>query len=284
MVDLHTHSTASDGTFTPTELAFLAKEAGLTAWALTDHDTMSGIEEAKKAADLLGIEFINGVELSIRWSPGEFHLLGLGVSPDSSGLRNLLHKMKKGRINRSRQMAEKLNKAGISIDFDRLMAVTKHSSIGRPHFARYLVQEKQVKTIQEAFDKYFAKGRPFFIEKECIDFDEAIHAIKDAKGVPVLAHPMSLYLSWAKLPTVIQDLKERGLMGLEAWHPSARYAECARLDKLAKKFGLIITAGSDFHGTNRSDRFLGKTVKDMPIVESFYTENLLPAIRQAHNQ
>ena len=182
------------------------------------------------------------------------------------------------RLERNRKMIEKFNEAGIIIDEEKLVHIAGEAVIGRPHFAKYLVQEKKAKSIQDAFLKYLAKGRPFYIEKECLPLTESIEAIKAACGVPVLAHPMSLYLSWGKLPETIAQFKKDGLVGLEAWHSGARYGECVRLQALAKDLGLIVTAGSDFHGANRKDVHLGRTAADLPIEDRFFTDNLLPAL------
>ena len=278
MIDLHTHSTASDGTFTPAELAVEAHRAGLSLFALTDHDTVAGVAEALQAGSTLGIRVLPGIEISVEWQPGELHLLGLGIDITNKTLCDLMQYAQEKRHQRNRKIIEKFDKAGIVIDEEKLAQVAGGAVIGRPHFAKYLVQEKKAKSIQDAFLKYLAKGRPFYIEKECLPLTEAIEAIKAARGVPVLAHPMSLYLSWGKLPETIAQFKEQGLVGLEAWHSGARYGECIRLQALAEELNLIVTAGSDFHGANRKDVHLGKTANNLPIGDRFFTDNLLPAL------
>lgn len=278
MIDLHTHSTASDGSFLPAELAAEAHKAGISLFALTDHDTVAGVEEAQQAGEKLGIRVLPGIEISVEWQPGELHLLGLGIDIENRTLRKLMRYAQEKRLERNHKIIEKFNEAGIVIDEEKLAHVAGGSVIGRPHFAKYLVQEKKAKSIQDAFLKYLAKGRPFYIEKECLSLMEAIEAIKAARGVPVLAHPMSLYLSWGKLPETIAQFKEAGLVGIEAWHSGARYGECVRLQALAEELGLIVTAGSDFHGANRKDVYLGRTAANLPIKDHFFTENLLPAL------
>ena len=282
MVDLHTHSTASDGTLSPTELAEAAHKAGLSLFALTDHDTVAGVEEAQRAGTALGIRVLPGIEISIEWQPGELHLLGLGLDPENTALCSLMHYAQEKRIERNRKIIKKFSEAGIFIDEKKLNAIAGGRVIGRPHFAQYLVQEKKAKSIQDAFLTYLAKGRPFYIEKECLALPEAIEAIKAARGVPVLAHPMSLYLSWGKLPETIARFKEEGLVGIEAWHSGARYGECLRLEALAEELGLLVTAGSDFHGENRKDVHLGRTTNNIPIEDRFFTDNLLPALAAVH--
>ena len=278
MVDLHTHSTASDGTYSPTELVKKAHETGISVLALTDHDTVAGLAEACEAGKRYGVHIIPGIEISIAWQPGEFHLLGLGLTPDHPMLQAMVEDVRRKRKERNAKIIEQFNQAGIVIDPEKLAAIAGNGVIGRPHFAQYLVAEKKAKNIPDAFQKYLAKGRPFYKEKECVPFEQAIAVIKAAQGVPVIAHPMSLYLSWSKLPDAIARFQAQGLVGLEAWHPTARYNDCKRLHALAEKLGLIITAGSDFHGENRKDRYLGKTVRNIPIDDSFYTEQLVPAL------
>lgn len=278
MVDLHTHSTASDGTLSPAELAAEAHKTGLSLFAITDHDTVAGVAEAQQAGTAIGIRVLPGIEISVEWQPGELHLLGLGIDIENKTLCSLMQYAQEKRLERNRKMIEKFNEAGIIIDEEKLVHIAGGAVIGRPHFAKYLVQEKKAKSIQDAFLKYLAKGRPFYIEKECLPLTESIEAIKAACGVPVLAHPMSLYLSWGKLPETIAQFKEQGLVGIEAWHSGARYSECVRLQALAKDLGLIVTAGSDFHGANRKDVHLGRTAADLPIEDRFFTDNLLPAL------
>lgn len=278
MVDLHTHSTASDGTLTPQELVAEAHRVGISVLALTDHDTVAGVKEAQQAAVSYGIRIIPGIEISVEWQPGELHLLGLGVDAESSALAGLMRYTQEKRLERNRRIIEQFSKEGIVIDTEQLAHIAGGTVIGRPHFAQYLVRIGKVKSIQEAFQKFLAKERPFYIEKECLPLTEAIKAVKTANGIPVLAHPMSLYLSWAKLPGAIEQFKEQGLMGIEAWHSGARYGECVRLQSLAQQLNLIVTAGSDFHGANRKDVHLGRTANNIAIEDRFYTENLLPAL------
>ena len=274
MIDLHTHSTISDGTYSPTQLIDKAVDLGLKVIALTDHDTLGGIKEARETARNR-IIFIPGVEISIEWNKGDCHLLGLGVKEDSYCLNSLLCTLQNAREERGYLIAKKLKEAGFDIDYDEIAKLTT-GTVGRPHFASYMCKKKIVKSVQEAFDKYFAIGRPFYVAKKNADLKEAIFAIKDAKGIPVLAHPMSLYRSWKYLPSIIRSFKDLGLMGLEAWHPGARYGDCKRLEELAKEEGLVVTASSDFHGERRKDRYLGRTCNNM-IIEDIYFDNLVNA-------
>ena len=260
MIDLHVHTTASDGQYTPSEIIEMASEKNISTIAITDHDTVAGLEEGAKAAKKHGITFVPGVELNISYPTGEFHLLGLGFKQISPSLTEILDNLVKNRELRNAQIIEKMREAGVDITLDEIQADFPDTVIGRPHFTAELVKKKLVKTRQQAFDRFLAKGRPWYVARVGSNLDEAIIAIKESGGVPVIAHPMSLYLSWGKLPDALQNFYERGVMGLEAFHPGARVTECLRLEELAQKIGYFITAGSDFHGEKiRADRKLGHT-------------------------
>jgi len=289
VIDLHTHSTASDGRLTPTELIQEAARRGLTALALTDHDTISGLDEAKAASIEAGIRFIPGIELQISWneeSGGEFHLLGLGVTRPSASFTTALQGLAHNREERNLEIVAIMNKAGIEVSYDDIKAcvgavasdLTPCSySIGRPHFAEFLVRRNIVKNHEQAFLRYLGKGRPFYMPKAGLDFAQAVAIIKESGGLAVLAHPMSLYVAWGRLPALIESLKDQGLDGLEAWHPTATTSSCKRLEDLARSLNMVITAGSDFHGEQRPDRKLGITADKRKIDESY-----LQAIKILH--
>ena len=260
MIDLHVHTTASDGQYTPSQIIQMASEKNISTIAITDHDTVAGLEEGANAAKEHNITFVPGTELNINFPTGEFHLLGLGFKKIAPSLEELLATLVKNREIRNVQIIEKMREAGVDITLDEMYADFPDTVLGRPHFAAELVKKKVVKTRQQAFDRYLAKGRPWYVARVGSNLDEAIIAIKESGGVPVIAHPMSLYLSWGKLPDALQNFYERGVMGLEAFHPGARVTECLRLEELAQKIGFFVTAGSDFHGEKiRADRKLGHT-------------------------
>ena len=260
MIDLHVHTTASDGQYTPTQIIEKASDKNIGVIAVTDHDTVAGIQEGAAAAKEHGITFVPGVELNISYPTGEFHLLGLGFKHISPSLTEILDNLVKNRELRNVQIIEKMREAGVDITLDEMRTDFPDTVLGRPHFAAELVKKKVVKTRQQAFDRFLAKGRPWYVARVGSNLDEAIVAIKESGGVPVIAHPMSLYLSWGKLPDALQNFYERGVMGLEAFHPGARVTECLRLEELAQKIGYFVTAGSDFHGEKiRGDRKLGYT-------------------------
>jgi predicted metal-dependent phosphoesterase TrpH len=257
--------------YSPSELIRLAKEKNITVLALTDHDTVSGLDEAETEASKSGIKFIRGIELNIEWPTGEFHLLGLGLKEISKDLEKVITMLQENRNKRNNSIIEKMRSDGIDCDFSDIQKLALGKVIGRPHFAEYLVNIKKVKNRQLAFDKYLARGRPYYEPHHGANLDEAVVAIKSSGGVPVLAHPLSLYVSWGKIEPVLSDIHERGVEGLEAYHPGARLVECQRLEKLAEKLGFFVTAGSDFHGEKvRADRKLGITAGGKKIEEKFY--------------
>lgn len=275
MIDLHVHTTASDGQFSPSQIIQMAVDKGLSRIAITDHDTAAGLEEAKAAAQELKINFVAGTELNISFPTGEFHLLGLGFTHISPSLNEIFEDLVKSRQKRNENIISKMQKDGVQISLEEVQKDYPDTILGRPHFAAELVKKKVVKNRQMAFDKYLAKGRPWYVDRVGANLDQAIVAIKESGGLPVVAHPMSLYLSWGKLPETLQNFYERGVAGIEAYHPGARMTECLRLEELARKIGLFVTAGSDFHGPKvRADRKLGHTCNDKPIENRFWDEEL----------
>lgn len=280
MIDLHVHTTASDGQYSPSQIIQMAAEKTFKAIAITDHDTIAGIPEAKIAAEKYNITLVPGTELNINTKRGEFHLLGLGLQKESPSLKKILEELQGNRLLRNQEIISKMQNAGIDISLEEIQNHFPNTEIGRPHLAKMLVLKKIVKNNQQAFDKYLGQGRPFFVQRVGANLDEAIIAIRESGGLPVLAHPMSLYISWGKLPDILQDYFERGIAGLEAYHPGAKMGDCIRLEELGKKIGYFITAASDFHGEKiRADRKLGHTVGNKKIDDRFYFEELLPALK-----
>ncbi|MDR2701477.1 MAG: PHP domain-containing protein [Spirochaetaceae bacterium] len=281
MIDLHTHSSASDGDLSPSMLMEKAARLGLKALALTDHDTIAGLEEAKTAAGELNIRFIPGVELEIEPEfhipaiNGEFHLLGLGISGFSAEFLEALTFLAGARDRRNLEMVKRMNAAGIETEYDEIKAFAggpegfKDGMVGRPHFGAFLISRKIVKNQEQAFRQWLGKGRPFYVHREGLEFKKAVRLIHQAGGKAVLAHPMSLYVSWGRLPALMASLQRNGLDGLEAWHPTATVAACKRLEELGRNLGLWVTAGSDYHGSARPERKLGYTAGDRKIADDF---------------
>ncbi len=279
MIDLHTHSTASDGSLSPADLVARAREKGVTVLALTDHDTTAGLAEAAHAAKAQGITLVPGIELNITWPAGEFHLLGLGLTHTHPRLQHIIKDLVEQRKSRNKNIIRKLQQDGFDIDEDRLQKAFPQATLGRPHIAAQLVKTGACKTVQQAFDRYLGKGRPYYTHREGADLQESIQAIQDSGGVPVLAHPLSLYISWGRLEPVLAELREMGVAGLEAYHSGARRTEGIRLEEIGRRQGFFITGGSDFHGENvRKDRRLGYGAGGEKLPQRLWTEELLPRL------
>ncbi len=275
MIDLHVHTTASDGQYTSAQIIQKAAEKNIKVIAITDHDTTAGLAEAHEAGRQLGVTVVGGIEINISFPTGEFHLLGLGLKEPSTSLNVIVENVIKNRSERNLEMIQKMQSDGVNITLEELQTDFPNTVLGRPHFAAELVKHKIVKTRQQAFDQYLARGRKWYVPRICTNLDEAIVAIRESGGVPVVAHPMSLYLSWGRLPDFLSDCYERGVMGIEAFHPGARVTECLRLEELGRKIGFIITAGSDFHGEKiRADRKLGHTCGGKKIDDKYYFDEL----------
>ena len=279
MIDLHVHTTASDGQYTPAQIIQKAADKNIKVIAITDHDTTAGLEEAKRAGAELGVTVVPGIEINITFPTGEFHLLGLGLKAPSKSLNIIVENVIKNRFERNSMIIQKMNENGVGITLEELEADFPGTVLGRPHFAAELVKHGVVKTRQQAFDQYLARGRKWYVPRVCTNLDEAIVAIRESGGVPVIAHPMSLYMSWGRLPEFLTDCYEKGVVGIEAFHPGARVTECLRLEELGRKIGFVITAGSDFHGEKiRSDRRLGHTCGGKKIEDKYYFEELLKVL------
>lgn len=283
MIDLHTHTTASDGQYTPEELVYKAAEKNISVLAITDHDTISGLEEGAEACRKTGITFVPGIEINIQRPNCEFHLLGLGLNLNgiSESLDKLLKGLIESRHERNEFIVSKMRSSGIKTTVEEIQAEFPDQVLGRPHFASWLTNHNYVKNRQAAFDKFLARDRPWYVERTGADLDEAVKAIYESGGVPVIAHPLSLYLSWSKIEPVLADFFERGVKGMECFHPGARVTECLRLQEIARKLGFFVTAGSDFHGEKvRSDRRPGHTCGGKIIEDKYYYEELKPFLEK----
>jgi 3',5'-nucleoside bisphosphate phosphatase len=268
MIDLHTHSTASDGACEPERLIELAQGLGLTALALTDHDTLAGVPRARASAERAGIRFITGVEIEIESEAGEFHLLGLALEGDRRALEEALSRVQAARRDRNARMVEKLQKGGIPITLEELSALAGGEIISRAHFARLLVRKKVVSSIDTAFKRMLGKGMPFYEPRACLPLCEATALIREAGGLAVIAHPISLGLHRPALRAHVLSCRDQGVAGLEAWHPNQPVKECRRLERMAHGLGMIVTGGSDFHGEHMPQRRLGYTAGGREIPDS----------------
>ena len=258
-IDLHVHTTASDGTMSPTEVVRYAKEKGLQTIAITDHDTIEGIAEGLQEGRKLGLEVIPGVELSVDFAKGTMHLLGYYIDHTSAELLEKLTIVQQARAERNLKIVEKLQGLGIDIDLSEVKEAPEHGQIGRPHFAYTMVQKGYVQNIQDAFDRYLRKGGPAYVEKFKFSPEEAMSVIHKAGGITVLAHPFTTnQLQLQDLELVIVDLKEKGLDGIETYYPEHSEGQTRLYRHLAEKYGLVITGGSDFHGLNKDKEDLGE--------------------------
>lgn len=283
MIDLHTHSTASDGSLSPSELVNYAHSKGIQVLALTDHDCVDGILEAQEEAKKIGLTFIPGIEISVDWPTGEFHLLGLGLKNQSSELKKIIDFVEQERVNRNVLMAQKLQECGINITYEELVEHFHTENLGRPHFAELMVQKGYIKQRQQAFDLYFAKDRKCYVDRKGAPLEESVKAIKKSGGIPVQAHPMSMYVSWGKMENTMIEIQSAGVQGLEAYHPGVRLSEALRLEELARKLDMIVTAGSDFHGEKvRADRKIGYSAGKKKIEDRFFFEELKPKLDKLH--
>jgi predicted metal-dependent phosphoesterase TrpH len=263
------------------------KKKGISVLALTDHDTLGGLKEAQSEADAIGLRFIPGIEINIDWKRGpgvcglgrggEMHLLGLGIKTPSPAFLEGIAELSRRREERNLIILDNMNALGIEASLDDILAEAALSanhagvgnpSIGRPHFANFLVKKRIVRNRDQAFARYLKQGKPLYAPKAGLPFGQAAAIIRESGGIPVLAHPMSLYVAWGCLPDLIKALKSQGLMGIEAWHPIAKAKDCRRLEELGKSLGLYITEGSDFHGANRLGRSLGVSNKQRQISDA----------------
>jgi len=281
IIDLHMHSTCSDGTFTPTELVREAKASGLTHMALTDHDTVGGVAEAREEALRQGIAFLSGLEISAECQPGTLHILGYGVDETSPPLLERLTAVQRWRDERNPKIVEKLGQLGVALTLPEVEAASGGGLVGRPHFAKVLVDKGYVATRQEAFDRYLAKGRPAYVDKARLSPEESIALIRAAGGVAVLAHPLQLQTpDEATLDAILRALVEAGLQGLECHYRNHTPEDTRRFLALAKRYGLLVTGGSDFHGTNRPGIRLGVGEGELKVPGECW-ESLTNALRRS---
>ncbi len=256
-VDLHAHSTASDGELSPRDLVALALERELDVIALTDHDSIAGIDAARDAARGTRLEVIPGVELSADVESAEVHVLGYFVDWRDAHFLAMLAKFRDGRVGRAEKMVEKLTQLGAPITFERVQELAGDGSIGRPHVAQALLEAGHIATMSEAFEKYLGRNAPAYVERFKITPEDAVALILKAGGVPVLAHPR-------QVPHYVEPLAKAGLLGLEVYYAMYPAELRAKHLQMARQFGLIATGGSDFHGLQRMAHMSGLGDVDVP--------------------
>jgi len=275
-IDLHLHTTHSDGSLSPGEVLHLAHKAGVTALAVTDHDIVSGIPEAIETGAELGIEVIPGVEISSRVGNSELHILGYFLQWQDPELNQRLATLRASRHRRNPQIVERLRALGLDVTYEEVRALAGTDSVGRPHIARILMDKKYVTSAKDAFDRYLADGRPAYVARELPKPEEAIAWIKAAGGVAVLAHPTWAKVSGEGLNALVTTLKAEGLGGIEVHYSTHTKRQTREYLDLAKRLNLLITGGSDFHGITKPDIEVGTGRGGLKV-----SEKLLEPLKQA---
>ena len=263
-IDLHTHTTASDGIYSPRRLIDLARNSGLVAMAITDHDTVDGLPEAMDYAASVGFRLFPGVEFSIEYDTGSFHLIGLNLDYTHERLRTTVKTLSEHRSTRAYRIIDDLKKHGIDIPIEEVLAEAGGGAMGRPHVARVMVNHGIAPTLRDIFQNYLVIGKPGYVKKVRIEFEEAVTLIRESGGIPVIAHPVSLECrDMNEFEGRLKGFIKTGVQGLEAYasmhSPEMAEQYCA----LAKKYGLLVTGGSDFHGDK--DETIGHYQKECPV-------------------
>lgn len=256
-VDLHAHSCKSDGSLTPTELVELAVSKNLAAVALTDHDTEAGIDEALAAAEGKDIEVVPGIEFSTEYEGRDIHVVGLYIDHKNESFQKYLKQFRDSRDLRNRKMCAKLQECGLDVRYEDMIKEFAGSVMTRAHYARYLFQKGYVKSMPEAFDRYVGDNAPCFIPREKVTPCQAVRLISDTGGVAVLAHPILYHLSDERLEKLVSQLKDEGLTAIEAVYSTYNASEERQIRNLAKKYDLLLSGGSDFHGKAKPGLELG---------------------------
>lgn len=275
-IDLHTHSTCSDGTLSPSELVDHAVERKLAVIALTDHDTVSGLPEALDHARRFDIEVVPGIEISSRCQDTSLHILGYGIDHKNSEFAAFLAKLQKSRYDRNIGILERINTLGIHMELAELTDLAG-DQIGRPHFAQLLIKKGIVGSMQDAFTRFLKRGGPAFVEHARPESDEVIEQIRNAGGIAILAHPACTDPSLSLIPTLIKKLRTQGLAGLEAYYPAHSKKTSKALLAIAGENNMLVSGGTDFHGKDRSSTPLGGSVKTVRIPLEIW-ENISTAL------
>lgn len=257
LIDLHTHTTASDGSMNPRELVRHAKYSGLSAVAITDHDTIEGIEDALDEGKRINFEVIAGLEISADYNP-EMHILGYFFGETYLNIKDTLVNLKRNRKKRNPKIVNKLNEMGFNITMEEVKKEARGDIVGRMHIAEVLMKKGYVKSVEEAFDKYLSSGKPAYFKKDKLTPKEGILEILKAGGIPVLAHPVYLHLGLKGLDDLLSALVSAGLRGIEAYYVDNTEKDTEELLKMSKRHNLLVTGGSDFHGSFKPDIAIGK--------------------------
>ena len=277
-IDLHIHSTASDGSLTPADIIDHAQKLNLAAIAITDHDSVDGSKEALQIDIPPSLHFLTGVEISAAHPPffpgsGSFHILGYAIHLDNRDLNQALSKLQDARKNRNPEILKRLNKLGFRISLEEVNQEVGEGQLGRPHIAYAMLKKGFVASINEAFDKYLGNAGPAYVDKDRIECEQAISIIRAAGGVPVLAHPALLNIeNDQKLDALLQNLVKIGLAGIEVYYPGHSPQQIRQYTELAENYGLLMTGGTDFHGSITPDTKMGSGDGDLFVPYTLYKE------------
>ena len=271
-VDLHVHSNKSDGSLSPSDLVLEAKKKGLKAFALTDHDTVDGIEEAMAAAVGSGVTVIPGIELSTEYEGKDIHIVGLFIDKEQPAFKEKVQEFVDSRILRNRKMCQKLTEAGCPLTYEELVEEFPGAVITRAHYAQILLKKGYTKSLKEAFERYIGDRGPCFIPREKITPEDGVKLILSAKGIPVLAHPLLYGMGKERLQLLVDRLKAVGLEAIEAVYCTYSQAEETQMRELAKKNGLLISGGSDFHGNAKPGLEMGTGYGKLYVSEEILDE------------
>jgi predicted metal-dependent phosphoesterase TrpH len=264
-IDLHAHTTASDGSLTPEELVRLAKSQGVSTLAVTDHDTIAGLSRAIAEGERVGVEIIPGIEISCLYRQTELHILGYFINPADPRLEPALAGYSASREDRNPLIVRRLQELGCDVTYEEVKALAGSATVGRPHIAQVLLRKGYVRSVLEAFDRYLADDSPAYVSRRLPPPEEAIGLIRQIGGIPVLAHPV--YTSRLKDPfeQVCATLKGLGLMGLETFYSSHNRQQTDRYRSIAREQGLLVTGGSDFHGDAKPQLLVGSGYGNLEI-------------------
>lgn len=258
MIDLHCHSNFSDGLLTPQALLDKARQQGITMLALTDHDTVLGVTALLEANTDKAIRIIQGVELSSRWKKIDIHILGLNIDHQHPVLLELIAKQREHRLTRALQMSERMALLGVEKAYDKACVVAGHQHVARPHFAQVFVNEGKARDLAAAFKRYLQRGKPAYVPTPWISIEEAVSGIKEAGGQAVLAHPLKYDLTRTKLHELVEAFKSAGGVGLEVVSGEMTPSQTQEVAGLCRRFSLLASTGSDYHGDGLSRISLGR--------------------------
>ncbi|MBA2711036.1 MAG: PHP domain-containing protein [Tatlockia sp.] len=276
MIDLHCHSYFSDGILSPEDLIAKALQSNIQILALTDHDTVAGLEKFREAARHHPIQIINGIEFSTRWKKYDIHILGLNINPESNQITTLINQQTISRINRAQLISEKLKLCGIADAYEKACAIAGHNRVGRPHLAQVIIKEGLAVDMQTAFKRYLARGKPAYVATPWISIPEAVEGIAASGGQAVIAHPLKYKLTRTKLFELITEFKEAGGVGLEVVSGEMTTTQIKEMTGLCIRYELLSSTGSDFHGDTLSRISLGRQaqlpVNCMPVWHQWATK------------